>query len=64
MEKGLLRTVVTIFFGIIVALLAINILKGILASLMPLLILGGVIYVVYRFSRAKSIPGGRGGILP
>ena len=64
MEKGLLRTVVTIFFGIIIALLAINILKGILASVMPLLILGGVIYVVYRFSRAKSISGVRGGILP
>ena len=64
MEKGLLRTVVTVIFGIILALLAINLLNRILGLVMPLLILGGVVYVVYRFSRAKSITGGRGGILP
>ncbi len=64
MEKGLLRTVVTIIFLVIVALLAINIIKSFLGLMIPILILGGVGYMVYRFSRSKSISGGRGGILP
>lgn len=64
MEKGLLRTVVLIFVGVIAAIITINILRGILAALMPLLILGAIGYGIYRITRPKSISGGRGGILP
>lgn len=66
--KSVLWSIVTLVVGAILVLWVLRFIIGtavsVLGAIMPLLILGGVIYVIYKVSSSKSIGPGKKRILP
>ncbi len=62
--KPVLWSIAALVIGAVLVLWVLRFVAGVLGALMPVLILGGVIYVVYKATTKTSIGPGKRRILP